>query len=512
MKKQNYLIFLLVFIASNAFAQLAQWNKLNTEFYNGKQDDITFVDENTGWYVNGFGKIFHTKNAGRTWEKQIEKKGTFFRCIAFIDSNNGFAGTVGTDYFPGVKDTIPMYGTKDGGKTWSPISYQGPYVKGLCAIDIVKEQFINHGKIGFKNHIYAVGRVGKPANIMISHDDGKTWISKSMNEDCTMLMDIKMLDKNTGFVCAAIDNEAEESNALILKTTDGGETWKKVYQSNRPFENTWKIDFPSPKVGYATIQTYNRDPKASQQRIAKTVDGGETWQELDLVRDARSRTYGIGFLDENHGFVGTASGGYETLDGGKSWMTTDLGRACNKIRIYENEQGKKYGYSIGMDVRKLKEGDSGDTLKYTTIKEITDKMIEIISGGIDEPRDWAEYRNLFLPSATKFSIRPNAPPRSQVKAMNLEEFIRLNGDIYARDGFEEVAIGLTVNEYNGIANVFQSYHAKNLLGTYEKRGVNSFQLVFLNNRWWIASTTFIGESPSEKIPDKYLYPEHRSKK
>jgi len=59
------------------------WKKLNTKRYPGKQDDITFINENEGWYVNGYGSIYHTKNSGETWEKQLEKKGTFFRCIAF---------------------------------------------------------------------------------------------------------------------------------------------------------------------------------------------------------------------------------------------------------------------------------------------------------------------------------------------------------------------------------------------------------------------------------------------
>lgn len=114
-----------------------------------------------------------------------------------MDSLVGFAGTVGTDYFPNVTDSIPLYGTKDGGKTWKPVEYKGPYVKGLCAIDIVKEQYINHGKIDYKIHIYAVGRVGSPANMLVSHDGGLTWASNSMNNDCKMLFDIKMFDKTT---------------------------------------------------------------------------------------------------------------------------------------------------------------------------------------------------------------------------------------------------------------------------------------------------------------------------
>ena len=328
------------------------WKKLNTERYPGKQDDITFINENEGWYVNGYGSIYHTKNSGETWEKQLEKKGTFFRCIAFVDSLRGFAGTVGTDYFPDVTDTIPLYGTIDGGKTWNPVSYAGPYVKGLCAMDIVKEQYINHGKSDYKIHIYGVGRVGSPANMMVSHDGGLNWTSNSMNKDCKMLFDIKMFDKNNGIVCAASDEDMEKSNALILKTSDGGKTWKKVYQSNRPFEGTWKASFPTKEVGYVTIQSYNPDPNVKQQRIAKTTDGGETWNEINLVEDAGAREFGIGFIDENHGFVGTMNSGYETKDGGKTWTKVNLGMACNKIRIYKDANGKVYAYAIGVDVMK----------------------------------------------------------------------------------------------------------------------------------------------------------------
>jgi photosystem II stability/assembly factor-like uncharacterized protein/dienelactone hydrolase len=328
------------------------WKKLNTERYPGKQDDITFINEKEGWYVNGYGSIYNTKNGGETWEKQLEKKGTFFRTIAFVDNLVGFAGTVGTDYFPNVTDSIPLYGTRDGGKTWKPVDYKGPYVKGLCAIDIVKEQYINHGKIDYKIHIYAVGRVGSPANMMVSHDGGATWTSNSMNNDCKMLFDIKMFDKNNGFVCAASVEDMEKSNALILKTSDGGKTWKKVYQSNRPFEGTWKASFPTKEVGYVTIQSYNPDPNVKQQRIAKTTDGGETWNEINLVEDANAREFGIGFIDENHGFVGTMNTGYETKDGGKTWAKVNLGMACNKIRIYKDANGKVYGYAIGVDVLK----------------------------------------------------------------------------------------------------------------------------------------------------------------
>ena len=336
------------------YSDTLKWVKLKTEPYPGKQDDICFINESIGWYVNGFGSIYNTKNGGETWVKQLEKTETFFRTIAFVDENIGFAGTVGTDYFPNVTDTIPLYKTINGGVSWEPVSYKGPYVKGLCAIDIVKEQYINHGNIDYKTHIFAVGRVGSPANMMVSHDGGETWISKSLNSDCKMLFDIKMFDKNNGFACAATSEDITNSNALILKTSDGGNTWQKVYQSNRPFETTWKASFPTKEIGYVTIQSYNPDPNVKQQRVAKTIDGGKTWTEINLVEDATAREFGIGFIDNNHGFVGTVNSGFETKDGGKTWEKVDLGRACNKIRIYKKADNSIYAYAIGVSVLKFK--------------------------------------------------------------------------------------------------------------------------------------------------------------
>lgn len=349
------IIFSSLMLAVNCQqSSLLVWNKVQTPSYPGKQDDICFVDENNGWYCNGQGKIYHTNNGGNTWDKIFDQPGTFFRCIGFIDSLRGFAGNVGTDYFPNVQDTIPLYQTEDGGKTWKPVAYNGPYVKGLCAIDIVKEQYINHGNIDYKYHIYGVGRVGSPANIIVSHDAGNSFTSWSMNNDCKMLFDIKMFNPKEGFVCAATNEDIAESNALIMYTKDGGKTWVNKYQSQRPFETTWKVSFPTRKVGYVTIQSYNPDTTIKQQHVAKTTDGGNTWQEINLCEDATAREFGIGFINELHGYVGTINSGYETKDGGQTWSKVNIGRAANKIRIYDFNKSSLSLHAIGVNVYQLK--------------------------------------------------------------------------------------------------------------------------------------------------------------
>ncbi len=328
------------------------WKKLNTEAYKGKQDDIFFSSPLCGWYVNGGGNIFHTADGGETWVKQIEKKGTFFRCIGFVDELHGFAGNIGTDYFPGVTDTTPLYETVDGGKTWAGVNIGGEAVKGLCSIQILKVAYINAGVLDYKVRILAGGRVGGPAGLVYSDDLGKTWEHVALPESCHMILDICFFDKEHGLLASASDGNVQDSHALILRTEDGGKTWVEAYKGPRAFELTWKMQFPTRETGYCTVQSYDPDPKVADRFVAKTVDGGKTWSEVPLVNDAKVREFGVGFVDETLGFVGAVPKGFVTTDGGKTWGTTEMGPAVNKIRVLKTEIGHTV-YAIGVGVKKL---------------------------------------------------------------------------------------------------------------------------------------------------------------
>jgi hypothetical protein len=71
---------------------------------------------------------------------------------------------------------------------------------------------------------------------------------------------------------------------------------------------------------------------------------------MPLVDDATVREFGVGFANEQLGWVGTTQGGFETHDGGAHWASVDLGRNVNKIRILPNGQGSFTAYAIGADV------------------------------------------------------------------------------------------------------------------------------------------------------------------
>jgi photosystem II stability/assembly factor-like uncharacterized protein len=334
-------------------AVVAHWTALETEPYKGKQDDVVFVNPELGWYVNGAGRIFKTADGGAHWEKKLDKPGTYFRAIGFVDEKHGFAGNLGPDYFPGVTDDTPLYETFDGGETWGPAAgVPLPKGAGICAIDVVTDAFINAGHLDHRTVIHAVGRVGGPAKLLRSVDAGKTWRLIDLDPYGAMALDVKFFDASHGFVASASNREVEQSHALVLRTDDGGATWTQVYQSARPFENTWKLSFPTREVGYVTVQSYDEDPAKSARYVAKTVDGGAHWKELPLVSDAKQQEFGIAFVSPEIGWVGAMNGGFQTVDGGKTWTPVAMGRAVNKIRLVPAGDGF-VGYAIGTGLFKL---------------------------------------------------------------------------------------------------------------------------------------------------------------
>jgi photosystem II stability/assembly factor-like uncharacterized protein len=332
-----------------------KWTKTPAEPFRGKQDDVFFLDANIGWYVNGTGKLFSTRDGGASWKLLWEKPGTFFRTVAFVDEKHGYVGNVGTDYFPDVKDETPLYETRDGGLTWAATKLP-EFVKGLCAIDIARVQYINHGVSAQRTMIHAGGRVGGPPGLVRSLDAGATWKYIDLSKMIGPILDVKFFNENVGFVMAGtIATTAEDRHAVILKTINGGATWKEVYRSARPNEITWKGAFPTDKIGYVTIQSYDDNKANTQRYVAKTTDGGDTWREIPLVADHAVREFGVAFVTPEIGWVGAIDGAYQTVDGGANWAkitADDIGRGINKFRVLRTPTGF-VAYSVGTHVAKF---------------------------------------------------------------------------------------------------------------------------------------------------------------
>lgn len=329
------------------------WSKLPTIAYRGKQDDIAFGSARRGWYGNGEGRLYRTNDGGDTWEQIWHRPGTFVRALGFADEENGILGNVGPGSFPNVTDAHPLYRTVDGGRNWVPVTeIDGPVPQGICGIDIVRQSFIDRGERARRTIVHAAGRVGGPAHYLRSMDGGTRWRSWDLSALTAAIFDVKFLGPAVGFIAGTTSRELSEARGLILRSDDGGDTWREVFRTPRPFETVWKLHFPTGRTGYGSIQSYNPDTAVTQRYVAKTGNGGRSWSELPLIQDAGWRSFGIGFADERLGWVGGGSGGLETRDGGRSWAPVAMGRAVNKIR-FVGEGPARRAYAIGSEIHRL---------------------------------------------------------------------------------------------------------------------------------------------------------------
>jgi len=168
--------------------------------------DVQFVDDQYGWIVGEFGKIFHTTDGGATFKEQEESLlgggivealdlPTFFG-VRFLNRTDGLAA--------GLDGKIAR--TRDGGATWrfEPMELEFPIVDPLFAA----WQFSNGGGL-------AVGAAGEVVRL----DAGATnWKRAKLGmEVLTWLRGLDFITPENGWIVGGF--------GLILHTQDGGKTW-----------------------------------------------------------------------------------------------------------------------------------------------------------------------------------------------------------------------------------------------------------------------------------------------
>ena len=143
------------------------------------------------------------------------------------------------------------------------------------------------------------------------------------------------------------------------------------------------------------------------------------------------------------------------------------------------------------------------TSDVSSIENITSAILESISGGTGEKRDWARFRNLFWPTAQLNAIFHKGDS-TWIKINAVEEFISLAGTWYEDNGFREYEYKKKIERFGNIAHVFQSYGASLNDGQEIERGMNSYQLAYINDRWWIVNLLWESETAINKLSEDFL--------
>lgn len=328
---RSIIIIVLLLISSPL---ISQWNYVQADdFPNGRVDDLFFLDELNGFWCTGGGQIFKTTD-GET-ASLVLLANVYFRSIEFMDDNTGFAGTLDN----------AMYKTIDAGETWDEIEL-GFTAPGICGMHAINDQIL-----------WASGAWFEPAYLIKTTDAGENWEYIDMGEHASALVDIHFVDENIGFTTGYNDQ-----GATILKTIDGGSTWNEVFNNDVPGSYVWKIDdlHNDSDVIYVSIEHFSGE----HSDMAISYDQGETWTGKAVPAADHQ---GIGFVNENHGWVGGHDfTTYETLDGGDTWEAIPIVTGLNRVFVVNSETVYAGGHalyrytdtSIGLD-----ESLAGESIK-----------------------------------------------------------------------------------------------------------------------------------------------------
>lgn len=298
-----------------------------------RNDDLFFINSTTGWVVNIRGEIWKTTDGGTTWRCMVRQP-TAFRCIGFLDTLHGFVGNLGPSVWNSNKDETPLYKTIDGGKTWLPVNdYMGPKPAGLCGMQIVNDSVI-----------VACGRVDGPAYFIKSVDGGNRWRSYNISNYCGMAIDIYFTSSKKGFIAGGTDKSRLLSSSVVIETLDGGNTWKTLIRDSSKQNHCWKITHPSKNTFFISIEELFAD---NPLKYFKSSDNGKSWQEETHKDIKYGYSQGIGFVDNEHGWIGGSANTLFTSDGGKTFskMPENFNN-INRFRFLNDTLGYAAGKKI----------------------------------------------------------------------------------------------------------------------------------------------------------------------
>jgi len=151
--------------------------------------DVCFVDSAYGWAVGRNGTIIHTTNGGANWTAQTSNTVERLYSVKFTDRDNGWV--VG---WSGV-----VRHTTNGGSTWQIVNLGDNVEK--YHVDFTDSE---HGCI-----------VGWDGGIYITDNGGADW-TEIITGTTKNLYGVEFINSQTGYAVG---------NGIVLKTTDGGQTW-----------------------------------------------------------------------------------------------------------------------------------------------------------------------------------------------------------------------------------------------------------------------------------------------
>jgi len=248
--------------------------------FNYDLNDIAFVNDSVGFTCGGsryeIGIFAKTTNGGLSWQAadSIIPKAAY--SLSFLNEQNGWVG--GYDSY--VAKTI------DGGQSFTVQTGNYFPTYDLFFADSLRGLSLS-------------GNGGVRGFVQRTQDGGATWTETEL---LSTLRGAAYAGNYTWYVCGY---------GVVYKSTDDGRSFTPTPATG---DNFMAIDFPTATTGYVI---------GYDGTILKTDDGGETFKKQkrgNAFFAPREHLLAINFLNENVGYV-CGEGGlmYTTKNGGESW-------------------------------------------------------------------------------------------------------------------------------------------------------------------------------------------------
>lgn len=246
---------------------------------------------------------------------------------------NAVSGLPGNDqvFFAGYTGG-GLWKTIDAGISWHNIS-DGFFKTGSVGAIAVSEADPNVVYVGMGEHAIRGVMTSYGDGVYKSTDGGKTWKNVGL-EKTRHISDVVIHPSNPEIVFVAAQGTAHGPNEDrgIFKSTDGGNTWKKVlYVDANTGAASLSMDFTNPRILYAATWEHRRLPWQVQSggpgcSIWKSVDGGDTWSKINTGLPAEMGKIGVSVSRANPQRVyaiieaeKSVAGLYRSDNGGDTW-------------------------------------------------------------------------------------------------------------------------------------------------------------------------------------------------
>jgi len=317
-----------------------------------------------------------------------------------------------------------VWKTADGGSNWKNIS-DGYFGGSIGAVAVAPSDptviYVGEGENTVR------GNVSEGFGIWRSEDAGRSWKFIGLKESRHIVrIVIHPKDPNTVWVAALGHLFGPHEERGVYKTTDGGRTWKRVLFSDKQSGAVDLVMEPgNPNVLYASTWTVIRTPYSlesggSGSALWKSTDGGETWKKLNGNQGFPSKSItgiiGVAVAPSNtdkvYAMVENAEGGlFMSEDGGKTWS---LQNSENKIRqrawyyskVFVDPKNENIVYVLNVDFLKSTDGGKsfrdintphGDHHDLWIDPQAPSRMIIADDGGaqisFDSGTNWSTYYN-----------------------------------------------------------------------------------------------------------------------